>query len=69
MAIKYLYPDWLTAGIIQGYKSGVPVKEIAEIIAYPEGSVRCKLTREGVYESKNTKRKQLRATTSEEHGF
>lgn len=69
MATKYPYPEWLTVGLVHGYKSGATVKEMAELILYPEASVRWKLVREGIYESHNTKRKQLRATTAEEHGF
>jgi len=69
MATKYHYPEWLTVGIVHGYKTGVTVREMAELLLYPEASSRWKLTREGVYESKDTKRKQLRATTAEEHGF
>jgi len=69
MAQKYNYPEWLTTGLVHGYKTGVTVKEMAELLLYPEGSVRSKLIREGVYESQNTKRKQLRATKAEEHGF
>ena len=69
MATKYEYPEWLTIGLVHGYKAGKTVKEMAELLMYPEASVRWKLTREGVYESKSIKRKQLRATTAEEHGF
>jgi hypothetical protein len=69
MATKYPYPDWLTLGIVHGYKAGVTVKEMAELLIYPEASIRWKLTREGVYESQNTKRKQLQATKAEDHGF
>lgn len=69
MATKLEYPEWLTIGLVHGYKAGVTVKDMAELLLYPEASIRWKLTREGVYESKNTKRKQLQATTAEEHGF
>jgi hypothetical protein len=69
MSKQFPYPEWLTIGLIHGYKAGVPVKDMAELLMYPETSVRVKLIRAGVYESQNTKRKQLRATTAEEHGF
>lgn len=69
MATKYPYPEWLTIGIVHAYKTGVTVREIAELLIYPEASIRWKLTREGVYESQNTKRKQLQEVKAEEHGF
>ena len=69
MAAKYQYPEWLTTGIVHGYKTGVTVKEMAEFLIYPEASIRWKLTREGVYESQNTRRKQLQETKAEDHGF
>jgi hypothetical protein len=69
MATKYPYPEWLTIGIIHAYKTGVTVKEMAELLLYPEASIRWKLTREGVYESKTTRRKQLQEIKAEEHGF
>ena len=69
MSKQYPYPEWLTIGIVHGYKTGVPVKDMAEVLLYPEASIRWKLTREGVYESKNLKRKQLQEIKAEQHGF
>jgi|Laugresp1bdmlbsn_1035097.scaffolds.fasta_scaffold107192_1 hypothetical protein len=69
MATKFEYPEWLTIGLVHGYKAGVTVKEMAELLLYPEASIRWKLTREGVYESKTTKRKQLQEIKAEQHGF
>lgn len=69
MSTKYPYPEWLTIGIVHAYKTGVAVRDMAELLMYPEASIRWKLTREGVYESKNTRRKQLQETKEEEHGF
>ena len=69
MAAKFQYPEWLTVGIVHAYKTGVTVKEMAELLLYPEASIRWKLTREGIYESKNTRRKQLQEVRTEEHGF
>jgi hypothetical protein len=69
VATKYPYPEWLTVDLIHAYKTGVTVQDMAEVLLYPEASIRWKLTREGVYESQNTKRKQLQETRAEEHGF
>lgn len=69
MSAKYPYPEWLTLGLVHGYKTGVPVKDMAEVLLYPETSVRVKLIREGVYQSKTAQRKQQNNVTYEEEGF
>lgn len=65
MSLKYPYPEWLTIGITHGYKNGVTVKEMADLLLYPEKSVMLKLSREGVYISKSARKKSLLETAAE----
>jgi hypothetical protein len=67
--MAYSYPDWLTEAIVKAYKSGISVAEISVTVAIPEASIRWKLTREGVYISKSSKKKTLPETSAEAHGF
>lgn len=59
------WPDWLVKGVCEAYQQGQTVFDIALTIGRKEGSVRHKLSREGVYVSKAAARKQLKVQAEE----
>jgi hypothetical protein len=60
-----MWPQWLVNAVCDAYQSGVAFNEIALVLMRPEGSVRSKLVREGVYISKTAKRQTVKAEAQE----
>jgi hypothetical protein len=54
------WPNWLVNGIIRAYQEGADTRTIAQTLLRPEGAIRARLVRAGVYVSLRDRTKMKR---------
>jgi hypothetical protein len=58
------WPDWLMDAIIRAYQEGTDTRTISQTLLRPEGAIRSRLVRAGVYVSQRDRARMKRAEQS-----